>query len=160
MSTSGNNKTFGQIRPSASKRPGSAVSTSSLGASVYASTVVSMDLDTDDEDFDEEPLNDQQWILQRKKIGLTRRTKRSLRKVNQSESKKNNLASFLQSFKRKECVRFVTDPSSKGRPFASGKGPSGKTCYCGAPIDEHKTRQDINSQLLIRLSFWIFWGLG
>jgi hypothetical protein len=26
--------------------------------------------------FDEEPLNDQQWILQRKKIGLSRRTKR------------------------------------------------------------------------------------
>ena len=143
--SSGNNKTFGQMRPS--KRPGSALSsTSSLGASVYASTVVSMD--TDDEDIDEEPLNDQQWILQRKKIGLSRRTKRSLRKVNQSESKKNNLASFLQSFKRKECVRFVTDPSSKGRPFASGKGPSSKACFCGAPFDEHKTRQDINRQLL------------
>ena len=51
--------------------------------------------------FDEEPLNDQQWILQRKKIGLSRRTKRSLRRVNQTESKNRNVSSFLKSFKRK-----------------------------------------------------------
>ena len=96
--------------------------------------------------FDEEPLNDQQWILQRKKIGLSRRTKRSLRRVNQTESKNRNVSSFLKSFKRKECLRFVKDPNSKGRPLAAGPaiipipGEVEEACFCGAPRDQHKTR--------------------
>ena len=90
--------------------------------------------------FDEEPLNDQQWILQRKKIGLSRRTKRSLRRVNQTESKNRNVSSFLKSFKRKECLRFVKDPNSKGRPLAAGPGKVEEACFCGAPRDQHKTR--------------------
>ena len=124
-----------------SQRRGSLKSTgSSLGASVYASTIVSMD--TDDSDEDAEPLNDQQWVLQRKKIGLSRKTKRSLARVNQSESKKNSIVAFLQSFKRKECVRYV--PFTKnmtGRPLGARPGPEGGyPCHCGSPEDEHKSR--------------------
>jgi hypothetical protein len=38
---------------------------------------------------------------------------------------------FVKSFRRKECVHFVTDPA---RRFP--------VCFCGAPEDEHKTRSD------------------
>ena len=64
--------------------------------SIYASTVFSVEAE-DDEDYEQEPLNDQQWILQRKKIGLSRQTKRSLRRVNQTESKRHNVSSFLKA---------------------------------------------------------------
>ena len=85
-------------------------------------------------------------VLQRKKIGLSRRTKRSLNRVNQSESKNRHISSFLQSFKRKECIRYVPDPKSYGRPIAASEtrttnqGQWEKACFCGAPKDEHKTR--------------------
>ena len=109
-------------------------------STLYASTVLSVESeDLVGEEY-EEPLNDQQWILQRKKIGLSRRTNRSLRRVNETENKKQNVSSFLQSFKRKECARFVPDPDSKGRPLAAGPGPDEKACYCGAPRDHHKSR--------------------
>ena len=123
------------------KKPSKRRSISSAGtnASIYASTILS--LEAEDQEAEEEPLNDQQWVLQRKKIGLSRRTKRSLEKVNQNASKRNHIASFLKSFKRKECVRFVEDPASKGRPLAAGPGPSHeKACFCGAPTDEHRSR--------------------
>ena len=100
---------------------------------LYASTILS--LEAEDLEAEEEPLNDQQWILQRKKIGLSRRTKRSLEKVNQNATKRNHVSSFLKSFKRKECIRFVEDPASKGRPLAAGSGgpDTEKACFCGAP---------------------------
>lgn len=123
------------------KKPSKRRSISSAGtnASIYASTILS--LEAEDQEAEEEPLNDQQWVLQRKKIGLSRRTKRSLEKVNQNASKRNHIASFLKSFKRKECVRFVEDPASKGRPLAAGPGPRHeKACFCGAPQDGHKSR--------------------
>ena len=124
-------------KQAASKRR--SISSAGTNASIYASTILS--LEAEDQEAEEEPLNDQQWVLQRKKIGLSRRTKRSLEKVNQNASKRNHLASFLKSFKRKECVRFVEDPSSKGRPLAAGPGPKyEKACFCGAPLDEHKSR--------------------
>ena len=170
-------KTFGTLTapksgPRARSKPNSAQSESrSLGGSIYASTVLSLDADGPHEE--DQPLNDQQWggstfhviltirnlhyslcyvcwqILQRKKIGLSRRTKRSLNTVNQSESKNRHLASFLRSFKRKECIRYVSDPNAKVRletreariKNAENKSTTTeKACFCGALREEHKTR--------------------
>ena len=50
---------------------------SSIGTSIYASTVLSVDTAIY-EGVEEESLNDQQWVLQRKKIGLSRRYKSKL----------------------------------------------------------------------------------
>ena len=125
----------------AKKRP--SIGSAGTSASIYASTILS--LEAEDLEDEAEPLNDQQWVLQRKKIGLSRRTKRSLEKVNQNATKRNHVSSFLKSFKRKECVRFVEDPASKGRPLAAGPGgpESENACFCGAPRDEHKSRAQL-----------------
>lgn len=115
-------------------------SSSTLNGSLYASTVLSVESDNVEDDY-EEPLNDQQWILQRKKIGLSRRNIRIFQRASNDNTKRQNEASFLKSFQRKECVRFVPDPQSKGRPMAAGPGVADeKACYCGAPRDLHKSR--------------------
>jgi len=127
------------------KRPRSTQSMgSSIGGSIYASTILSMgdNNDGDDSLFDGNVvLNDQQWILQRKKIGLSRKTNRALIGVNHAQYKTQNALLFVKSFRRKECVRFVPDLSRRTRPYGAGEGIIEESpCFCGAPPDEHKTR--------------------
>ena len=107
--------------------------------SIVASTIWSMENET----VRKVPrLNDQQWITQRKKIGLSRKIK-SPKKKDKTKSKKEDIVSYIRNnFKRKECVNYVSNPSdSKHRSHAP--------CYCGATKKDHKSyseyRQDINS---------------
>lgn len=120
---------------------------SALGSSVYASTILSMEMDEEEERRARSSLNDQQWVLQRKKIGLSRRTKRSMRKVMGSEVHRNAVLDFIRNnFSRKECCQFVEDRSRrfKLRPMAASPGPSdAPVCHCGKPDDEHHSRADI-----------------
>ena len=150
MSPSAAGKQMGQggyrFRSRRGSRPVS--STASLGAastgagSIYASTILSIEEDdlADEDGF--QPLNDQQWILQRKKIGLPRKTKRSLSKVTEGQAKRNSTIQFLRSFRRKECCKFVQDLNGKKvRPLGATTGPKQwGICHCGAPQDEHKSR--------------------
>ena len=82
------------------------------------------------------------FSFQRKKIGLSRRTKHSLTKVHGSKAHKETVLEFMRSnFKRKECLHFVADPARKWRPLAATAGPKeAGPCFCGKPEDEHMTR--------------------
>ena len=78
--------------PSAGVR---SIGASSIAGSVYASTILSIDeeenhdyVDWDDDGRHIAQLNDQQWVLQRKKIGLSRHTEKI-------ESKKKFLNKML-----------------------------------------------------------------
>ena len=122
----------------------------SIAGSVYASTILSVDdeespdyVDWDDDGRHIAQLNDQQWVLQRKKIGLSRRTEKITSKKQDSETKKRKKLSFFQTFKRKECVKYVADPAKRKKPRgapSAPKGASARPCYCGAPEFEHKKR--------------------
>ncbi len=126
------------------------VESSGVGSSLYASTVVSIEMEGDDSRMrngghsHDRRLNDQQWVLQRKKIGLSRRTKAALRKVKEEESHKNSVLDFIRNnFSRKECVKFVEDKSRRSlpRPLGASPGPEdAPVCHCGKPDDEHHTR--------------------
>ena len=81
-------------------------------------------------------LNDQQWMQQRMKIGLSATPSAKII----SQSTMENLTSsgyknYIQEhFKRKECVRYFP-------------GESGDLCEeCGHHEEEHKTIQDLNSE--------------
>ena len=109
--------------------------------SIVASTIWSLENET----VKKVPrLNDQQWIMQRKKIGLSRKIK-SPKQKDKTQSKKEDIVSFIRNnFKRKECVNYVCDSNSnhsKIRRLAP--------CYCGATEKEHKSyleyRQEINN---------------
>ena len=65
----------------------------SVAGSIYASTIISIDedeshdyVDWDDDGRHIAQLNDQQWVLQRKKIGLSRRTEKITSKKHDSET--------------------------------------------------------------------------
>ena len=61
-------------------------------------------------------LNDQQWIMHRKKIGLSRKIKSPKQKTGDSKSRKEDIVTFIRSnFKRKECVNYVHNPSGDTR---------------------------------------------
>lgn len=117
---------------------------SSIGGSIYASTILSMGEDNSGDDAfldGNAVLNDQQWVLQRKKIGLSRKTNRAFIGVAHAQSKTKNALSFVKSFRRKECVHFVPDLGRRTRPYGAGPGTIEESpCYCGAPEDQHKTR--------------------
>ena len=85
------------------------LSSSRSRPSVYASTIWSLE----NESTRSVPrLNDQQWIMQRKKIGLSRKIKSPKQK--NAKSKKEDIVSFIKNnFKRKECVNYVVDPKPK-----------------------------------------------
>ena len=74
----------------------------SFGDSVYASTIWSME----NEQVKKVPkLNDQQWVMQRKKIGLSRKVKKTRQDKQEYARNKEKFISFMEStFKRKECV--------------------------------------------------------
>ena len=99
--------------------------------SAYASTIWSLE----NESSKKVPrLNDQQWIMHRKKIGLSRKTKRTQDKFTKKKTKGEDLKSFLQNnFKRKECINFVHNPEG----FKTITRP--RPCFCGATDKEHKT---------------------
>ena len=71
--------------------------------------------------------------MHRKKIGLSRKTKRT--KANKEfKNSLENINSFIeQNFKRKECVNYVPDP--QGTQVASRPRP----CHCGATEREHRS---------------------
>ena len=53
-------------------------------------------------------MNDQQWVLQRKKIGLSRRNKRALHTRLVEERQKMSAITYIHThFNRKECTKFV-----------------------------------------------------
>ena len=105
----------------------------SFGDSVYASTIWSME----NEQVKKVPkLNDQQWVMQRKKIGLSRKVKKTQQDKQEHERNKSKFISFMESkFKRKECVQY-THHDIPG----NAANPRFKPCFCGATEVEHKTR--------------------
>ena len=66
------------------------------------------------------PLNDQQWVLQRKRIGLSRKSMKTLQAAVESQKNKMTAISFIEThFNRKECMQFTQ--VSANSPF----------CHCG-----------------------------
>ena len=135
-----------------SARRNSVAGSSVAGGSIRASTILSIENDYEQRqaayvDWDSDgrhvtQLNDQQWVLQRKKIGLSRRTERSATKEKDSQKRKQSILKFLQSFKRNECVRYVRDPKRSRSHFKNdlSEDYTAWPCYCGAPEQEHKKR--------------------
>ena len=79
-------------------------------------------------------LNDQQWIMQRKKIGLSRNVKRMKQNKESKQRSKSNMISYIENnFKRKECVSYVHNPEGKNSHIRA------RPCYCGATQPEHRT---------------------
>ena len=76
-----------------------------MGDSLYASTILSME----EEQRKKGPqLNDQQWVLQRKKIGLSRKSKKTREaREHAEESKAQTIAFFQANFSRRDCVQYV-----------------------------------------------------
>ena len=122
-------------------RPGSGHSdldTLSLASSrsVVASTIWSLERET----ARKVPrLNDQQWIMHRKKIGLSRKIKSPKQKTGDSKSRKEDIVTFIRSnFKRKECVNYVHNPDGDTRDTYT-KVHRHRPCHCGATAEEHRT---------------------
>nr|XP_045593116.1 transient receptor potential cation channel subfamily M member-like 2 [Procambarus clarkii] len=79
-------------------------------------------------DLNSYAMNDQRWTLQRKKIGLKRRTKRTWERNDRIKQTDDINLSFIRThFTRKECIRYVKRPNS----FTEG------SCFCGLMPDEH-----------------------
>ncbi|XP_068222859.1 transient receptor potential cation channel subfamily M member 4-like [Palaemon carinicauda] len=73
-------------------------------------------------------MTDQRWTLQRKKIGLKRKTKGvQQRQKRNLQSKDISISFILSKFTRKECLRYVYNP----------EGSLPEICYCGLRQDEH-----------------------
>lgn len=80
--------------------------------------------------------------MQRKKIGLSRKTNRSIEQVKKTNQASADTIRFIRNnFQRRECVNFVADPKELKRPIGAKPGPEENgSCHCGAPIDEHRKR--------------------
>lgn len=102
LKTSNNNinmATFGSTRSRTKSIP------ASLTDSVYASTILSMENEEMQHRRASTKLNDQQWVLQRKKIGLSRRTKKFISKVKSDHNQKRHVLEFItKNFSRKVSV--------------------------------------------------------
>ncbi|KAK3876197.1 hypothetical protein Pcinc_018988 [Petrolisthes cinctipes] len=73
-------------------------------------------------------MTDQRWTLQRKKIGLKRRTSATKEKrVRDERSTDLNLAFIKSHFRRKECLRYVKRSTKEEKMM----------CYCGLHIELH-----------------------
>ena len=80
-------------------------------------------------------INDQQWVLQRKKIGLSRRNKKVLQNKLAAEKQKMSAITYIQThFNRKECTKFIGDGSDQDQ------------CLCGLTRTKHKTRQELEAE--------------
>ena len=125
----------------------------SICNTIFSSTILSIEDKEEREyvDWDEDgrhitKLNDQQWVLQRKKIGLSCHTEKIATKKRNSKTQKKEIVRFLKSFLRKECVKYVRDSQKQQPPKGAcpaAKGDNTWPCYCGAPEYEHKPRQVI-----------------
>ena len=77
--------------------------------SMYASTIWSLKNESTSKKIPR--LNDQQWVMQRKKIGLSRKIKTPKQKMGKNSKSKVNIVSFVsKNFMRKECVNYAPDP--------------------------------------------------
>ena len=86
-------------------------------------------------------LNDQQWIMQRKKIGLSRNVKRMMKNKESKERSKSNMISFIETnFKRKECVSYVHNENGRNSHIRP------RPCYCGAMEREHRSVAEHKNQ--------------
>ena len=75
----------------------------SIGESVFASTILSME---QEQERKAPRLNDQQWVLQRKRIGLSRKSKKTREAAEQREqSKARTIAFYRSNFSSAECVQ-------------------------------------------------------
>ncbi|KAF2363995.1 hypothetical protein FHG87_005246 [Trinorchestia longiramus] len=76
-------------------------------------------------------MNDQRWTLQRKKIGLKRRTKGASEKKSRDLKTRDITLNFMKQFRKKECTKFVASKSRRdvGSPV----------CHCGLQQPEHLT---------------------
>ena len=87
---------------------------------------------TDDDDYsDEDPdaniLEHHQWVMQRKKIGLSRAEKDSpFRITGQKHQEANEINFMRKNIKRRECLKFCENLKEKE-----------KVCFCGANLKEH-----------------------
>ena len=100
-------------------------------ASAVASTVWSLE----NESARKIPrLNDQQWIMQRKKIGLSRNVKRMKENKESKKRLKSNMISYIENqFKRRECCSYVHNPEGPNSHIRA------RPCHCGATEPEHRT---------------------
>ena len=105
----------------------------SIADSVYASTIMSGEVSDARSRF---AMNDQQWVLQRKKIGLSRRNKKVLQNKLAAEKQKMSAITYIQThFNRKECTKFIGDPAI-----------TLDQCLCGLKRDKHKTRRELEAE--------------
>lgn len=73
-------------------------------------------------------MTDQRWTLQRKKIGLKRKTKGSQQRQKRNlQSRDISISFILSHFTRKECLRYVKNPEAL----------TPEACYCGLKQEEH-----------------------
>ena len=96
---------------------------SSMGDSLYASTILSME----EEQRKKGPqLNDQQWVLQRKRIGLSRKSMKTLQASLDTQKNKMTAITYIEThFNRKECMKFLAC------------SPSSLHCHCGSLASAH-----------------------
>ena len=80
-------------------------------------------------------MNDQQWVMQRKKIGLSRRNKKVLQNKLAAEQQKMSAITYIQThFNRKECTKFIDDGTVLDK------------CLCGLTKSKHKTWKELESE--------------
>ena len=122
----------------------------SIGESLYASTILSIEvchlftinihqyifsIVKEENKKRNRPLNDQQWVLQRKRIGLSRKSMKTLQASVESQKNKMTAISFIEThFNRKECIQF--SPVSSSSPF----------CHCGQ--QKHSSRKEAETDSL------------
>ena len=97
----------------------------SVGESLYASTVLSLG-EQETRRRGAKPLNDQQWVLQRKRIGLSRKSMKTLQASLDTQKVKMTAITYIEThFNRKECMKFLA--SSASSPH----------CHCGSLASGH-----------------------
>ena len=104
----------------------------SIAESLYASTIMSLEGEGRDRKS-RWTMNDQQWVLQRKKIGLSRRSRRTLHaKLNEQRNKMSAITYIHTHFNRKECTEFTK------------KLEGGVQCvHCNGRREQHKSSEDL-----------------
>ena len=99
----------------------------SVGESLYASTVLSLG-EQETRRRGAKPLNDQQWVLQRKRIGLSRKSMKTLQASLDTQKVKMTAITYIEThFNRKECMKFLAS------------SPSSPHCHCGSLASGHTT---------------------